>query len=126
MGGSVTAIHYRPEERDLEHDEEEVDSGGVDGDPAARPTAAQPPALHLDCPRPCRCRRRRARPRLPGRPLSPRLWRHGSPTPPAFLLLCVTKSWSSEPRRGLNKQQVQRIGLDVVLIIIGWIELSHQ
>jgi len=58
MGGSVPAIHYRPEERDLEHDEEEEDSGSVDGDPAARPTAAHPPALHLDRPRPRRCRRR--------------------------------------------------------------------
>jgi hypothetical protein len=55
MGRSVTAIYYRPEERDLEHDEEEVDSGGVDGDPTARPTAARPSALHLDRPRLRRC-----------------------------------------------------------------------
>jgi len=81
MEGSVPAIHYRPEQRDLEHDEEEEDSGGVDGDPTARPTAAHPPALHLDRPRPRQRRRRRAR--LRRRLLSPRLWRHGSPTPPA-------------------------------------------
>jgi hypothetical protein len=114
MGGSVPAIYYRPEERDLEHQEEEVDSGGVDRDPAACPTAAHPPALHLDPPRPRRCRRRRARPRLPHRPLSPPLWRHGSPTPPAsccfsYQIMVVT---TDEPRRERDfKQLVQRIGL---------------